>query len=39
MVEVITVAALNKYVKSILESDSILPGLAIRGEITNFVNH
>lgn len=39
MAEVITVAALNKYVKSILESDSVLPGLAIRGEITNFVNH
>lgn len=39
MAEVITVAALNKYVKSILESDLVLPGLAIRGEITNFVNH
>ena len=39
MADVITVAALNKYVKSLLDSDAILPGLAIRGEITNFVNH
>ena len=39
MAEIITVAALNKYVKSILDSDSVLPGLGIRGEITNFTNH
>lgn len=39
MADIITVSALNKYVKSILDSDTVLPGLAIRGEITNFVNH
>ena len=36
---VITVSQLNKYVKSILESDSILSGLMVRGEISNFVRH
>lgn len=39
MADVITVTALNRYVKSILESDAVLPDLAIRGEVTNFVNH
>lgn len=39
MADIITVAALNNYVKSLLDSDTILPGMAIRGEITNFVNH
>lgn len=36
---VITVSQLNKYVKSILESDHILSGLMVRGEISNFVRH
>ncbi|MEG0109846.1 MAG: exodeoxyribonuclease VII large subunit, partial [Oscillospiraceae bacterium] len=39
MRDVITVTALNKYVKTILEKDSVLDGIAIRGEISNFVNH
>ena len=39
MANVITVSALNRYVKSMLESDAVLAGLAIRGEIQNFVHH
>ncbi|MDD3429870.1 MAG: exodeoxyribonuclease VII large subunit [Oscillospiraceae bacterium] len=39
MANVITVTALNRYVKSILESDSVLTDVAIKGEISNFVNH
>lgn len=39
MADVITVTALNRYVKSILESDAHLPDIAIRGEVANFVNH
>lgn len=36
---VVTVTQLNKYVKSILESDHILSGIMVRGEISNFVKH
>lgn len=39
MAEVISVSALNKYVRSVLESDAVLPGLGIRGEISNFVRN
>ena len=39
MANVITVTALNRYVKSLLESDATLSGLAIQGEIQNFVHH
>lgn len=36
MADIITVSALNKYVRSILESDPVLTDIAIRGEISNF---
>lgn len=36
MADVITVSALNRYVRSILESDAVLTDIAIRGEISNF---
>ncbi len=36
MAEIIAVSALNKYVRSILESDSNLESIAISGEIRNF---
>lgn len=36
---VISVSQLNKYVKSILESDHLLSGLLVKGEISNFVRH
>lgn len=36
MADVITVSALNKYVRSVLESDIVLTDIAIRGEISNF---
>lgn len=40
MIEAITVSALNKYVRSILESDPVLTDIAISGEVSNFVrNH
>lgn len=39
MADVITVSALNKYVKSILESDPVLFDIAIKGEISNFNMH
>ena len=39
MAEIITVTALNRYVKNLLERDAVLDGLAIRGEISGFVNH
>lgn len=39
MAEIISVSALNKYVKSILESDEALADIAIRGEISNFVRN
>ena len=39
MGNVISVSALNSYVKSLLEHDTVLTDIAIRGEISNFVNH
>ncbi|MEG0340113.1 MAG: exodeoxyribonuclease VII large subunit, partial [Oscillospiraceae bacterium] len=39
MANVITVTALNQYVKTILECDAVLTDIAIKGEISNFVNH
>lgn len=39
MIEAINVTALNKYVKELLERDSVLTDIAIRGEVSNFVNH
>ncbi len=40
MADIIAVSALNKYVRSILESDPVLTDIAVRGEISNFVrNH
>jgi exodeoxyribonuclease VII large subunit len=37
--EVITVTALNRYVKTLLDSSDVLFDLALRGEITNFVQN
>ncbi len=39
MADIISVNALNKYVKTILERDEVLTDIAIRGEISNFTNH
>ena len=39
MAEIITVTALNRYVRSLLESNPVLNDLALRGEIQNFVHH
>ncbi len=39
MARVISVAALNGYVRAKLESDDALCGLAVRGEVSNFTNH
>lgn len=39
MADVITITALNRYVKSVLDSDQVLLGIALRGEIANFVHH
>ena len=39
MTEVIGVFALNHYVKSALDSDGFLSDLALRGEVSGFVNH
>ena len=39
MANIIEVTALNKYVRSILESDPVLTDIAIRGEISNFNRH
>lgn len=36
---VITVTALNRYVKTLLERDPVLTDIALRGEISNFKNH
>lgn len=39
MADVITICDLNRYVKSLLDSDSNLYGIALKGEISNFVHH
>lgn len=39
MAEFITVSALNKYVKTLLECDDVINGVAVCGEISNFVHH
>lgn len=39
MAEVITVSALNRYVKTLLDSNDILYDLALQGEIANFVRN
>lgn len=36
---VVSVSQLNRYVKSMLESDHVLGGLMVRGEISNFLCH
>ena len=36
MAEVISVSALNRYVKMRLDADDVLFDLALRGEIANF---
>lgn len=39
MANIITVTALNRYVKTLLERDPVLTDVAIKGEIQNFVHH
>lgn len=39
MADVITVTALNRYVKALLDSNDVLFDLALRGEIANFVQN
>ncbi len=39
MANVISVTALNRYVKSVLDSDIVLTDIALRGEVSNFTNH
>ncbi len=39
MAEVITVSALNRYVKTLLDANDVLFDLALRGEIANFVQN
>ena len=39
MAEVITVSALNRYVKTLLDANDALFDLALRGEIANFVQN
>ena len=39
MAEVITVSALNHYVKMLLDANDILFEIALRGEIANFVQN
>ena len=39
MAEVITVSALNQYVKTLLDANDLLFDLALRGEIANFVQN
>ena len=39
MAEVISVSALNRYVKTLLDANDLLFDLALRGEIANFVQN
>ncbi len=39
MADVISVSALNAYVKTLLENDAVLTDIAISGEISNFTHH
>ena len=39
MAELISVTALNQYVKTLLDANDILFDLALRGEIANFVQN
>lgn len=39
MRDVISIQHLNQYVKTLLDRDEVLSGIALRGEITNFVRH
>lgn len=39
MPEIISVSALNRYVKSIIEADSNIQSVYIKGQISNFKNH
>ena len=39
MANVITVTALNRYVKTLLDRDPVLTDVALRGEISNFTKH
>lgn len=39
MAEIITVTALNRYVKALLDANDVLFDLALRGEIANFVQN
>ena len=39
MPEIISVSALNRYVKSLLDGDTNLQSIYIRGQISNFKNH
>ena len=39
MAEVITVSALNRYVKTLLDANDALFDLALRGEIANFIQN
>lgn len=37
--QVITVGELNRYIKQKIESDSLMTGICVRGEISNFKHH
>ena len=39
MTNLITVSALNKYIKSTFDENKLLSDLYVKGEISNFVNH
>lgn len=37
--EIITVGAVNQYIKQLMQSDDLLNGIMVRGEISNFTRH
>ncbi|MCL2566214.1 MAG: exodeoxyribonuclease VII large subunit [Defluviitaleaceae bacterium] len=39
MLSVLSVTALNKYIKSLMEEDVLLEAITLRGEISNFTSH